>query len=315
MIGSQPRDAAAPSPSHVSVCLCTFKRPELLRKLLDHVFSQRTEGLFTVSASIVDNDPALSGKPIVDRFLASGTSEIVYTAVPDRNLALLRNVSVQHSRGDYVAFIDDDEYPVDDWLRRLLTTMRECGADGALGPVLPDYQTEPPDWIVRGKFCERPRLATGTRLSWEQTRTGNALLKRDLLQTPGNLFDLQYRLGAEDDTFFRKLIDRGHVFVWCDEAVVHEQIPAARLTLDYFSRRSRLIGYMTYAYTRGTRSRLGNLLVFGKACLAFGVYGAAMPFARVLGYHRYAKLRTRQEFQKAILRTHLGKLRIEEREI
>jgi glycosyltransferase involved in cell wall biosynthesis len=304
-----------PRTEHISICLCTFKRPELLKGLLGHLSRQRAGGLFSLSASVVDNDPELSGKPVIDEFSAGGAFDITYTAAPDRNLALLRNISVQHSRGDYVAFIDDDEYPDDDWLLLLLKAVREYRVDGALGPVVPQFLSTPPEWIVRGKLCERIRLPTGTRLRPGQTRTGNALLRRSLFLDPGNLFDLKCRLGGEDDTLFQKLMGRGHEFVWCDEAIVHEQIPAERLTLDYFSRRSRLIGYMTYEYPRDSRSRLGDLLVFGKSCLAAGIFGVLMPFVRIAGYHRYAKLAIRYEFHKAVLLTHLGRLKIDRREI
>lgn len=300
---------------HITVCLCTFKRPALLKKLLERISLQDTGGLFSVSLSVVDNDPELTGKPVVEAFRAGSVCEIIYSAVPDRNLALLRNVSVEQSRGDYVAFIDDDEYPADHWLRLLFETLHAYRADGVLGPVIPEYVDPPPDWVVKGRFCERARLPTGTRLRWGQTRTGNALLKRGLFLEPGNRFDLKCGLGAEDDTLFRKLIVQGREFVWCDEAAVFEQVPAGRMTLDYFSRRMRLIGYMTYTYPKDERSRLGDLLVFGKSCLAAALIRVLMPLARVRGYHRYAKLAVRSEFHKAIIGAHRGTLKITQRDI
>ena len=300
---------------HITVCLCTFRRPELLRKLLASVSAQRTDGRFSVSVSVVDNDPELSGKPVADAFASDAANEIIYTHVPDKNLALLRNISLSHARGDYVAFIDDDEYPVDDWLSLLLKTLHEYRADGVLGPIVPEYLAPPPDWIVRGRLCERQRLSTGSRLSWRQTRTGNALLKRALFSDPANLFNLKNRLGAEDDSLFKKLMEQKKSFVWCDEAVVREQIPADRLTLTYFSKRSRLIGYMTYAYEQDGRSMSRRSLIFFKSCVAAGIDLALAPLFRVFGYHRYAKFMIKYQFHKAVVLTHLGRLRIERRDI
>ena len=201
---------------HITVCICTYKRPELLKKLLDQILLQETQGLFTISVSVVDNDPATSARRVVEAFREKSGGEIVYAHAPDKNLAYLRNLSVANARGDYVAFIDDDESPVANWLSALHQTLHKFQADGVLGPVLPEYLAPPPRWIIRGKICERPRYETGHRLHWWQTRTGNALVKKTLFMDPANLFDLKYRLGAEDDAFFRKLIDKGHVFVWCD---------------------------------------------------------------------------------------------------
>jgi len=57
--------------AHVSVCICTFKRPVLLRRLLLELDGQITEGLFSYSIVVVDNDHQKSGKETVLNFAAS----------------------------------------------------------------------------------------------------------------------------------------------------------------------------------------------------------------------------------------------------
>jgi len=51
----------APIP-HITVCICTFKRPELLGQILESVAKQETNGLFTYSVVISDNDRAESAR-------------------------------------------------------------------------------------------------------------------------------------------------------------------------------------------------------------------------------------------------------------
>ena len=41
---SKPAD---PQVAHISVCVCTYKRAVLLRRLLDELSRQETDGLFT----------------------------------------------------------------------------------------------------------------------------------------------------------------------------------------------------------------------------------------------------------------------------
>ena len=53
MIPNNVKDIGA---DHISVCICTFKRPELLSKTLDNVFSQITDSAFTFEVVVVDND-------------------------------------------------------------------------------------------------------------------------------------------------------------------------------------------------------------------------------------------------------------------
>ena len=56
---------------HITVCICTYKRPEMLKRLLTEVSRQETDGRFTVSAVVADNDPAHSGEVIVDEIRRS----------------------------------------------------------------------------------------------------------------------------------------------------------------------------------------------------------------------------------------------------
>ena len=49
-------------------------------------------------------------------------------------------------------------------------------------------------------------------------------------------------LTGEDQDFFRRMIDRGHVFVWCDEAVAYEVVPPVRWRRTFMLRRALLRG-------------------------------------------------------------------------
>ena len=50
---------------HISVCICTYKRPKLLVRLLRKLQKQQTANLFTYSIVIVDNDFNQSAKEAV----------------------------------------------------------------------------------------------------------------------------------------------------------------------------------------------------------------------------------------------------------
>ena len=41
---------------HICVLICTYKRPQMLARLLDGLVSQDTGGLFTYSVVVADND-------------------------------------------------------------------------------------------------------------------------------------------------------------------------------------------------------------------------------------------------------------------
>ena len=102
--------------NHINVCICTYKRPPLLKRLLEELGGQDTSGLFTYSIVVADNDYLQSAKPIVDDFTATSSVPIKYCVEPRQNIALARNKAIENVNGDFVAFIDDDEFPTKRWL-------------------------------------------------------------------------------------------------------------------------------------------------------------------------------------------------------
>src|SRR4051812_43658953 len=222
----------------ISVCICTYKRPQLLLSLLNALEHQDLDGSFTFDVVVVDNDVDRSSESAVRRFTAASQLSIAYDCEPERNISLTRNRAICNADGNLIAFIDDDECPVRDWLKRLHQTMDAASADGALGPVLPDFPPAAPSWLKRGRFFDRQRHPTGTRISAKDARTGNLLLKRSIFTEGQNWFDPAFgRTGGEDTDFFGRQFRTGGVFVWCDEAIAHEIVPPDRWTIAFHVKR------------------------------------------------------------------------------
>jgi succinoglycan biosynthesis protein ExoM len=212
---------------HISVCICTYKRPQFLKRLLEEFGRQDTNGLFTYSIVVADNDHLQSAKAVVADFTAATSIPIRYCVEPRQNIALAQNKAIENAKGDFVAFIDDDEFPTSGWLLTLFKVCNEYGVDGVLGPVKPHFDEEPPKWLVKGKFYERPAYPTGFVIDWRKGRTGNVLLKGRIFAAGKQPFRPDFLTG-EDQDFFRRMIEKGHVFVWCNEAAVYEVIPPIR---------------------------------------------------------------------------------------
>lgn len=279
---------------HIAICVCTYKRPEFLKNLLDKLQNQDTAGYFTYSIVVSDNDHLRSAEGVVASFTANSSIPTTYSVEPRQNIALARNKAVENAQGDYVAFIDDDEFPTKDWLLILLKTCEEYRADGILGPVKRHFDQQPPEWIAKGKFYERPINPTGSIVEWQESRTGNVLLKRQLFGLDSCPFRPQFRAG-EDQDFFRRQMEQGRVFIWSAEAVVYEVVPPERWKRTYMLRKALL---------RGATARLQpscGTLSIAKSVVAVLLYTIALPVALVLGHHRFMSLLIK-------LFDHLGKL-------
>jgi hypothetical protein len=181
---------------------------------------------------------------------------------------------------------------------RLFQTCEAYKADGVLGPVKPYFAVTPPEWTVRAGFFDRPNsrdYRSGLVLHWNQTGTGNALVRRGVLDQLDVSFRQEFGSGGEDVDFFRRAMDLGNVFVWCAEAVAYELIPIGRTRISFQLRRALLRGQASLANSSG---RSAGIL---KSITACGVYTLLLPIGLVMGRH---------VFLKYLIKTcdHLGKL-------
>ena len=278
----------------ISVCVCTYKRPQLLKRLLTELGGQRTAGLFTYSIVVTDNDHDQSAKAMVSQFATAAGVPIHYCVEPQQSIALARNRAVANAQGDYVAFVDDDEFPASDWLLNLFKAREKYNVDGVLGPVKRHFDEEPPAWIVKSKFYERPTHPTGLVIGWREGRSGNLMVKREMFTGGMQPFNPEFRTG-EDQDFLRRMMEKGRVFIWCNEAVVFESVPPIRWKRIFLLKRALLRGSMEpKVATFGFRD-------IAKSVIAVPLYAVGLPFALLLGQHRFMTLLVK-------LCDHLGKL-------
>src|SRR5262249_42177633 len=154
---------------------------EMLERLLKKLAVQETKDLFEFNVVVVDNDPTGPGREMVLRLAVELGLNISYDVEPVQSIPAARNHALRLAVGDYVAIIDDDEFPPPDWLITMYHAIRTFEVDGAFGPVYPYFDKQPPAWLLRGRFSGAPAFPTGTPLHWRQTYTGNVLFERNIL--------------------------------------------------------------------------------------------------------------------------------------
>jgi succinoglycan biosynthesis protein ExoM len=265
---------------HISVCICTYKRHRFLKRLLDELNRQETQNLFTFSIVVADNDHLHSAEETVSEFAAVASIPVKYCVQPQQNIALARNRAVENAVGDFVAFIDDDEFPTSNWLLTLFKACHQYEVDGVLGPVKPHFEEAPPAWVVKGRFYERPTYPTGLVIDGRKGRTGNVLLKKHLFIGCEQPFRPDFLTG-EDQDFFRRMIEKGHVFIWCNEAVAYEVVPPIRWKRAFMLRRALLMGQIS-----SIEPTFGAMRV-AKSIIAVASYTIALPFLLLLGQHLF----------------------------
>lgn len=222
----------------VVVAIVTFRRPDQLAGAMTGVLAQfdalEQDGP-PVSATllVVDNDPQGSARRVTE---ACEDPRLRVVDEPTPGVAAARNAALDAAGdADVLVFIDDDERPCPGWLRALLRTRGATGADLVSGPVVSVFDGGLDPWVDAGGFYDREHregLTTGAPIT--RAATNNLLLDLRTVRRSGIRFDGRFGLtGGEDSLFTGSLVRAGARAVWCADAVVHDLLPAARMTPEY----------------------------------------------------------------------------------
>lgn len=236
----------------ITACINTYKRPTLLKKNLLSLIKQTLPTGLVIKIIIVDNDVNKSAFNIVQEVINSNRDVCIkYLSEPEKNISLARNKAVKEADGDFILFIDDDGYADMNLLSEYNKNIEIYKPDGLFGNVIPYFDDGVPDWIKKGKFFHRAVQRTGEKTKY--TRTGNCIIKTDLLKSIEGPFDPEYGLtGGEDINLFSKLQQNGANFIFCAEAIVYDFVPKDRACLSWLIKRTYRTG-LTY-----TRNRIKN---------------------------------------------------------
>jgi succinoglycan biosynthesis protein ExoM len=225
-------------PDATVIAVLTYERNDGLRLAIPALLREAATIVPPATVLVIDNNPDGRAVAVVAPLASQG---VRYVHEPAPGIAAARNRALREAGCRFLVFIDDDMHPSDGWLAALLATQRETGAALVAGPVISEYDAEPEDWVLAGRFFIRRRLPTGTAL--QVAATNNMLLDLNQINDFEMSFDDRFGLiGGSDHLFTRTLARRGAVMVWCDEAITIDRVPVSRLTRSWVLRRAFRLG-------------------------------------------------------------------------
>ena len=180
-----------------TIAVCTWNRP---RSVLGAVASAMAQDHPSFEVVTVDDGSDNQAREVLSSAVGQGV-RVVYQEHAGLNAA--RNVAVREARGDFVAFLDDDEEAAHDWLRELDAAMERHPDAGCVGgPLLaPDLPTP--------RTCTRCSLKDGERDLGEPEREvdrvigGNMAIPKWAFAKVG-LFDDRISGIGDDDEWMRR---------------------------------------------------------------------------------------------------------------
>ncbi|WAJ70970.1 glycosyltransferase family 2 protein [Catenovulum adriaticum] len=271
----------------ISVCICTYKRAHISQTLASINNLNLPHGC-EIEIVVVDNDADLFAKPLVEQARSQLNCSLHYLQQTAQNISAARNLCLEKASGDWVALIDDDEIADPNWLLNLYQAAQQYQADIVCGQVVSTYPAGTEQWIIDGGFFDRKRHSNGTQLS--SCAANCTLFKRDKIQD--RRFDLSYgKTGGEDAEFFNGLHNQGCKIVYCDDAIVSEEVEANRLNIRYLITRKMRIG-ATFSKYRFAQKTLGEKLFYiaktsGLAVLSLAFTLLCLPLGKAVYYHRF----------------------------
>jgi succinoglycan biosynthesis protein ExoM len=226
--------STVPKQLRVCVAIPTFRRPEMLERLLDGIAKIIVPASAALEVLVIDNDILPSAHDRVACRRQCFPFKLSYAHVTEAGLCSVRNFALDRTRWefDFVAMIDDDEVPQEQWLCELLRVQDWTQADVVIGPVPRLIPRDAPRWLRAGHFFDLPAYRDGEDM--KDGYSGNCLLRVSSVERLGVRFDPSFNFaGGEDLFFFREMLRRGAKLAYAARAIAEESMSAERLTALY----------------------------------------------------------------------------------
>ncbi len=207
----------APWPK-ISVVVCTHNGERTLPECLGELRSLRYPDFET----IVVCDGSHDRSAVIAR---EHGAEVIETA--HRGLSYARNQGIARSRGEIVAFLDDDAYPDPDWLHYIAASLRDERYCGTGGPNIPPEDGR----LVADSVAVAPggpiHVLISDREAEHLPGCNMAFRRSDLLEIGG--FDERFRTAGDDVDLCWRLQKAGKKLGFSPGAVVmHRRRDSAR---------------------------------------------------------------------------------------
>jgi succinoglycan biosynthesis protein ExoM len=223
----------------VAVAVCTHRRNEPLaralrgvdRALIELEATSGRRGLVVV----VDDNPDGAAESVVKQFHADTGRDTEYRRSGKQNISVARNLAIEtgFETAEFVALLDDDCVPSDDWLINSFAVMDELSADVVTGPKAIRPPDDCPRWLLEHPFFTVQQLYPDRSVP-PYGATTNALLRSQWFLDNAVRFEPHLGVvGGEDMVFFNAAKAAGANHRYAAASLVHEVLPAERVTLGY----------------------------------------------------------------------------------
>ncbi len=257
-----------------TVILCTYNRAHWLGDAIKSLLDLRMEDGRTYEILVVDNASTDNTQEIVAEIASQTDVPLRCVRETRQGLSAARNRGIAEAQGEWLAFFDDDERAVRDWLFELRATVDEKGIRASGGSVHLITADEDAEMLSPGL---QKILAPGGREEHESRfhpkhslNGGNQMLHWTVFEEIG-VYEETWTEGGEDTQFFMRLYNAGIEAWYNPHAVVLHLVPPYRMTPDYIEWLSLRQGWTSARKDKDQRGSLRTSILAALRCVRIGM--------------------------------------------
>ncbi len=248
---------------NLAICVCTYKRNEGLKKLLDSIHLQEIDEGINLTIVVVDNaNPPTTGQLIKD-YSEKIPHTVKWGFEQQQGISYARNKTVQLAGNvDLCFFVDDDQVLDKNCLNELLATKNKYQANLVYGSNPPIFENENVPAYIKSYFKPTPDKS-GDILEFAPTNC--LLIEKHWLDSIDIPFDPRFaHTGGEDTYLTRQLVRMGAKLIKSQEAKAYELVPFSRCKITWILNRvfreSAIFSYQNVLLKTGILQNLQRLL-------------------------------------------------------
>jgi O-antigen biosynthesis protein len=250
----------------ISVVIATKDRPKELNTCLESIQKQNYSDFEVI---IVDDGSSTNNsifyKKIINDAKISTAEIYYYRNSNNKGRSFSRNLGIKKSKGEIVAFIDDDAVPKNNWLYELVNILENNDISGVGGKIIPfpnqNFYFIPPTYNKSDKVVPVKNII----------QEGNCAFKKNALEDV-NGFDPKITFAHEGKDLSIRLNKNGYKLFYTPKAIIFHS-PSNPNKINKFLKRAYIFGisdaYINKKYHQGIWRLLFN---FNSIKLLFDFY-------------------------------------------
>lgn len=241
----------------ISVVVCTYNRSKSLKRFLDSAAAMEVPASLSWQLIVVNNNSTDDTKNVIEEFAKNSGLNVVPLFEATPGVTPSRNLAIRSSKGEILAFTDDDALASRDWLAQIKRGFDEYQPACLGGRILCDPELPLPQWWDKGwnrmlghfDRGDQPIVA-GSGDREEYAWGGNFSFHRDVFEKYGPFRSTLGRtpkklgLGADSEIVLRLRLNGEKVVYYPGAEVIHSP-DVRRLSKQYLRRLNYRLGVST----------------------------------------------------------------------